>query len=158
MLTQFQPVSYEHKQVTNETIASTGTVPETFTVSKVFQGLDEDSETIQVYDNATGNVYTLDKGSDYEVVSYENGEFNITNDDPDDDSTAEIDSTGDEYRVDYTYNEEGTSTFIISDGLSALETFGSFFTVIVVVGIGAVLLILLQMFRSAGAPKGRSMA
>lgn len=52
-----------------------------------------------------------------------------------------------------------TADGIIQSGLSALETFGSFFTVIVVVGIGAVLLLLLQVFRSAGTGvSGGSMA
>lgn len=52
-----------------------------------------------------------------------------------------------------------TADSIITQGQNALETFGSFFTVIVVVGIGAVLLLLLQVFRSAGmGGGGQSMA
>jgi len=52
-----------------------------------------------------------------------------------------------------------TADSIITQGQNALETFGSFFTVIVVVGIGAVLLLLLQVFRSAGmGGGGRTMA
>jgi len=52
-----------------------------------------------------------------------------------------------------------TAANIIDQGQSALETFGSFFTVIVVVGIGAVLLLLLQVFRQAGmGGGGRTMA
>jgi hypothetical protein len=159
MLTQFQPVSYTDNPVTNETISSSGSVPETFTVANTGEGLEEDSETIQVYDNESGNVYTLDEGDDYEVVSYSSGEFNVTNDDVDDDGTAEIDTVDDEYRVDYTYQTGSVATNILNQGTNALETFGSFFTVIVVVGIGAVLLLLLQVFRSAGmTSNGRTMA
>jgi hypothetical protein len=47
-----------------------------------------------------------------------------------------------------------TADNIITQGQNALETFGSFFTVIVVVGIGAVLLLLLQVFRQAGRGAG----
>lgn len=157
MLAQFQPVSYTNNNVEDQIISSSGTIPETIQVSNVGEGLDTNSETIVFLDNESSNEYTLEKGNDYEVISYETGEFNITNDDPDGDGTAEIDTIDDEFSVDYIYNTEGTATNVISQGLSALETFGSFFTVIVVVGIGAVLLLLLQVFRQAGT-KGNSMA
>lgn len=56
-------------------------------------------------------------------------------------------------------NNSTTAANIIDQGQSALDTFGSFFTVIVVVGIGAVLLLLLQVFRKAGSGvNGGSMA
>lgn len=158
MLTQFQPASYINNEDT-ETITSSGSVPETIQVSDVGVGLDKDSETIKLYDNATETNYTLDQGDDYTVVSYETGEFEIQEADVDGDGTNEIDSTGDEYHVEYVYNTEGTASNIIDQGLSALDTFGSFFTVIIVVGIGAVLLLLLQVFRTAGAEvQGQSMA
>jgi len=157
-LVQFQPASYTNNQVTDEIISSSGSVPETIQVSNTAQGLDKYSETIVLVDNESSNNYTLERDTDYEVIDYSTGELNITNDDPDEDGTAEIDTVDDEYSVDYTYNTEGTATNVISQGLSALDTFGSFFTVIVVVGIIAVLLLLLQVFRSAGTGVNNSMA
>ena len=49
----------------------------------------------------------------------------------------------------------GTAETTIESGLDALSTFGDFFTVIVVVGVAAVIFLLLGALRRAG---GRSMA
>jgi len=156
MLSQFQPASYVNNQVTGEAEASTGAVPETITTDNMAQGVED--ETITLYDNETETNYTLQKTEDYEVISYDNGEFNVTNADVDGDGTNEVSNTDDTYYLDYTYNTKGTASGIIDQGLSALDTFGSFFTVIVVVGIGAVLLLLLQVFRTAGRSTSQTMA
>lgn len=50
---------------------------------------------------------------------------------------------------------DGTAYETIDSGLDALSTFGDFFTVIVVVGVAAVIFLLLGALRRAG---GRSMA
>jgi len=156
MLSQFQPASYVETTVTGESHASTGTIPETVTVDNVYQGVED--ETITLYDNESDSNHTLEKTADYEAISYSTGEFNITNADVDGDGTDEVSNTDDTYYIDYTYNQKGTASGIIDQGLSALETFGSFFTVIVVVGIGAVLLLLLQVFRAAGTAGKQAMA
>ena len=52
-------------------------------------------------------------------------------------------------------DSEGTAYDTIGAGLDALSTFGDFFTVIVVVGVAAVIFLLLGALRRAG---GRSMA
>lgn len=93
------------QSVTNETVDSTGSVPETFTTNELGYGLVKDSETVEVYDSFDDTTYTLAE-SDYKV-NYETGEFNVTNGDLDADGDVEINSTSDQYRYDYEYKPNG---------------------------------------------------
>jgi len=97
----------ETNSVANDTISSSGSVPETITANTVEDGLVEDSETITLTDSYDSSTVTLTKGDDYEVLDYETGEFNVTNADPDDDGTDEINATSDEYSLDYDYKPDG---------------------------------------------------
>lgn len=85
--------------VTNETISSSGSLPETITAGTVESGLVEDSETIYVNDSA-GGITQLSETTNYEVLSYEDGTFNIT-------TASEINSTDDSYLLSYDYKPTG---------------------------------------------------
>lgn len=93
--------------VTNETINSTGAVPETLTAGTVEDGLSPDSETLYVNDSLDDTVYQLERGTDYEVLSYPDGEFNVTNADVDSDGNDEINATSDTYKLSYQYKPDG---------------------------------------------------
>jgi len=87
--------------VSGENEFSSGTVPEQFTVDKVFDGLVKDSETLKVTDSEDSSTYTL-TSSQYKV-DYITGEFYVTVADVDGDTTDEINSSSDEYTVSYDY-------------------------------------------------------
>lgn len=87
--------------VTNETY-SPSTLPELITVNNVEYGVVEDSETITwVNGTDTTDTAVLTEGTDYDVVSYNDGEFNIT-------SYADYnEADGDYFSFDYDYKPTG---------------------------------------------------
>lgn len=90
----------ETENVENESFTSSGTLPESFTVSNVEDGVVEDSETI-TFENTTGDGSTVELAEDDYTFDYETGEFEVENvegADPED---------GDEYLVDYSYKPTG---------------------------------------------------
>lgn len=90
----------ETENVENESFTSSGTLPESFTVSNVEDGVVEDSETI-TFENSTGDGSTVELAEDDYTFDYEKGEFEVENvegADPED---------GDEYLVDYSYKPTG---------------------------------------------------
>jgi len=87
------------QSVTNETISSGGSVPEVITVSTVKDGLKEDSETLYLNDS-TGGIAKLTESTNYTVVDYDTGEFNIT-------SAPNVSSTDDSYLATYEYKPDG---------------------------------------------------
>lgn len=97
----------ETSSVSNYTVDSSGSVPETVVADPVKDGLVEDSETLIVNDSFDNSEYTLAEGDDYEVLSYEDGEFNVTKADVDDDGTDEINATDDTYKLSYDYKPDG---------------------------------------------------
>lgn len=102
-------ISLPYKEVftANETISSSGSVPEVITVSNVYDGLKENSETIYVNDFDTNTVKLLTRDVNYTVISYETGQFNIT-------SAPDVNSTSDSYLVSYTakdVNDRARNTF-----------------------------------------------
>ncbi|MDY6774388.1 MAG: hypothetical protein SVS85_04260, partial [Candidatus Nanohaloarchaea archaeon] len=91
--------------VTNETVASSGSVPDVFTVSTVEDGLAKGSETLYLKDSFDGTTYVLDD-PEYKV-DYPAGEFNVTDADLDDDGNPEINSTSDTYNATFDYKPTG---------------------------------------------------
>lgn len=90
----------ETENVENESFTSSGTLPESFTVSNVEDGVVEDSETI-TFENNTGDGSTVELAEDDYTFDYEKGEFEVENvegADPED---------GGEYLVDYSYKPTG---------------------------------------------------
>ena len=87
--------------VTNDTF-SPATLPAEITVSNVEDGLLEDSETITwVNGTNTSDTAELTETTDYEVLSYEEGKFNIT-------SYADYnEADGDYFAFDYSYKPTG---------------------------------------------------
>ncbi|MFB6181128.1 MAG: hypothetical protein ABEJ93_04580 [Candidatus Nanohalobium sp.] len=116
--------------VSGETEASTGSVPELVVADTVEYGLVDGSETLKVEDSFDNTNYTLDS-DDYNVVSYEEGKFNVTNADVDSDGTNEINATSDTYYLSYDYKPNG-----YVGGLSAV------ILPFVVVGLAAGLLLM----------------
>ncbi len=102
-------LALETNSVTNETISSSGSVPETITAGTVGDGLVEDSEDLRLNDSLDNTVYNVNS-SQYEVISYETGEFNVTEADLDGDGNDEINSTDDTYLLSYDYKPDGYVT------------------------------------------------
>lgn len=85
--------------VTNETVSSSGALPETVTAGTVESGLVENSATIYVNDSGGGTT-ELAETTNYEVLSYEDGTFNVT-------TATDINSTDDSYLLSYNYKPTG---------------------------------------------------
>lgn len=143
-LSAMTSATYDSVDVTGEN-HSPASLPANITVDKVFQGVKDSSETITWYDASSGNETTLDKGTDYEVVSYDDGKFEIQ------DSTALSDynsTDGDEFRFDYTYEEESQASGFLDDTIQAFMVVPNLLEVIVVFGFVSVLIGLLWFAMS----------
>jgi len=90
----------ETETVENESFTSSGTLPESFTVSNVGTGVVEDSETI-TFKNTTGDGSTVELAESDYTFDYETGEFTVES------VTGATPEDGDEYLVDYTYKPTG---------------------------------------------------
>jgi len=94
--------------VNNETQASSGSVPDVFTVNNVEDGLEPNSDTLWFNDSFQNTVQPVP--SENYTVDYPNGEFNVTEADFDGDGITEINATSDEYLVSYDYRPNGYIT------------------------------------------------
>lgn len=86
--------------VTDDTFTSSGTLPETFTLSNVEDGIEEDSETV-TFVNTTGDSSTVELAESDYTLDYTTGELTI------DSVTGATPESGDEYTVDYEYKPTG---------------------------------------------------
>ena len=137
--------SYTDKSVINETHASGGSLPEVITVSHVDGGLKSGTDTIYVHDADTSKDYLLTRGTNYTVVSYDTGQFNIT-------SCPYINSTSDQYKISYTYKANTTATSTLNTSVDALKDFSSWFSVLVIIVIAAIVIgIVMKYFSGVGA-------
>jgi len=91
--------------VTNETINSSGSTPDVFTLGTVEDGISKDSETIYLEDSLDSQTYELQAG-DYSLDT-ETGEVNVTTADLDSDGNNEINSSNDQYLNTYEYKPDG---------------------------------------------------
>jgi len=114
-----------------ETLSSSGSTPDNLQVSTVGQGLVPDSETIFFQDSTESTIELQD--SDYNQ-NYSSGEFEVTDADPDDDGTNEINSTSDSYEIGYKYRPTGYIG-------------GPANTILSLLGVVLVLPVLIQAFR-----------
>lgn len=82
----------------------------------------EDSETLYLDELGDGsNLTELAKGTDYEVVSYEDGKFELQ------DSTAlsSYNTTeGDQIVVDYSYEERSSANTVFDEANNAIQLLG----------------------------------
>jgi hypothetical protein len=95
----------ELDKVNNETISSSGSTPDVYTLGTVQDGISQDSETIYLEDSLDSQTYELQDG-DY-TLDYESGEVNVTVADLDNDGNDEINSTNDQYLATYEYKPDG---------------------------------------------------
>ena len=91
--------------IDNETISSSGSTPDVYTLGTVEDGISQDSETIYLNDSLDSQIYELG-ASDYSI-DYESGEVNVTNADLDTDGNNEINSSNDQYLNTYEYKPDG---------------------------------------------------
>ena len=98
---------YDSTAVVNETHNSTGSIPETLTATTPEDGLTSDSETIYILDIETGTDILLAETTNYTVISYTLGTFNIS-------SCPVCNGTSDQYKLSYTSqdtNDAADTTF-----------------------------------------------
>lgn len=133
-LNQMTTASYTDTTVTNETFNATSD-PYTYTVSVAGNADFVELQTVTVYES---EAQTTEVAS-YNISDASAGTVNVS-------TTVDAGSES----IDYTYSQENASTGILDTGTSALKTFADFFTVIVVIGIAAVLFLLLNVVRGAG--------
>lgn len=86
--------------VTNQTHNSTGTVPETITLTGIEDGVVSDSESIYAHDTDTSTASELTSGTNYTVLDYDEGTINIT-------SAPDMNNTNDYYLVTFNYKPDG---------------------------------------------------
>jgi len=153
-LSEMQSTSYTDTQVLAEQDQPTAPFPSNYTLdgstTSGYQYVVDGSVTVTYEDASAGTNTTLTEGTDYDVY-YDAGEIEVANTS----TTTAYDDTADHLYTDYEYESESQATGILSDGQSALDTFSSFFQVIVVVAVAAVIFMLLAGLRKAG---GKSMA
>lgn len=138
VLAEMEGPSYDtENEIQTETDVDATTEP-LFDLSPIGQGLD----SVTVTNLDTGEVAT--EGEGYSIDDTEQGEIQIF-----DEGVFEGETSVD-IEFDYHYEVEGTATDTLQAGQQALSTIGDFFTVIVVVGIAAVIFLLLGALRNAG--------
>jgi len=143
-LSSMTSATYDSVDVTDEA-HQPASLPANITVDKLFQGVQDNSETISWYDASAGSETVLSEGTDYEVVSYDSGEFEIQ------DSTALSDynsTDGDEFRFDYTFEEESKASDFLNQSVDAFMVVPGLLEVIVVFGFVSVLIGLLWFAMS----------
>lgn len=95
-----QTLNKDIQSVTGENHTPDTPLPTPVTVDKVQDGLVKDSETVVFYNGTDGTTSQLTKGTNYTVISYPSGEFNIT-------SVPGYDNTTDKIQFDYEYKPDG---------------------------------------------------
>lgn len=148
VLTEFQPAAFDDVLVEDDRYQPSDTLPTSFLLDVVQEGVVENSEQLwldELGDNT--DLIELEEGTDYEVLSYENGEIELK-----DSATlsAYNSADNDEIVVDYEYQESTEASGILDTAVQAMQTFSDFFTVIVVIGIAAVIFMLLSVLRASG--------
>lgn len=133
-LNEMTGATYTDTTVTNETFNATSD-PYTYTVSVAGNSDFVELETVTVYESEAQTTEV----SSYNIIDAEAGTVNVS-------TTVDAGSES----IDYTYSQENEATGILDTGVSAMQTFSDFFTVIVVIGIAAVLFMLLSVVRGAG--------
>lgn len=153
-LTEMNPVSYTDAQVTAEQDQPTAPFPSNYTLDastkSEYVQVKENSVTVTYEDTSAGTNTTLTESTDYEIY-LQDGKIELKNTT----TTSSYDDANDYFYTDYEYEQESEATNILDSGQSALGTFGDFLTVIVVVGIAAVIFLLLNALKAAG---GKTMA
>lgn len=151
VLANFEEAAYLESTLQEETAQPSTPFPTNYTVSQTsndadFERLIEDSETIIFEDSSAGTNTTLESGTDYNVY-LESGNYELLNTTETEDYDG---GTSDQFYVDYEYEYSGEPNAVLNTGINSLSTFADFFTVIVVIGVAAVLFIMLRVVRGAG--------
>lgn len=133
VLTEFQPASYDTLTNSNETFNATSN-PYNYTVTQASDADYVELETATVYDTTS-----QDTELTATIVDAEAGKVEVEG----------ATDSGDE-SIDYEYSEETEATGVLATGINALQTFGDFFNVVVVMGIASVIFLLLNMLRGNG--------
>lgn len=150
VLGNMQPVSYQDQDKGTEAFQPTSPLPTNITVSVAtdadFVRVVEDSE-ILVYENAsTATNTTLVQGTDY-APYYEEGIFEAQSPSA---LASYNDSEDNLYVTEYSYEYKGAAHVVLGTGLSALQTFANFFTIIVIMLVASVIFLLLRTVRRNG--------
>lgn len=95
LVTELEDVSDENYQPDS--------LPENITLNQVEDGIEEDSEEVDFYDESEDSNTTLEKDSEYKVHSYQDGELELL------DEVDYNSSEDDQFYVDYQYKPLGTS-------------------------------------------------
>lgn len=148
VLTQMEPVSYQTSSLQEEATTLSTPLPDNYTVTQEsdadFEKITDDSTTVIFEDSSASTNTTLEEGTSY-TVYYDKGKIEVQNTS----ATTDLESTDNVY-VDYKYEQSKTATEGLRTGVDSLSTFSDFFTVIIVIGVAAVLFILLRAVRGAG--------
>jgi len=154
VLVEMEPATYTGIDVQNEQAQPASPLPTNITVSGASEAdyvqIEKGTVEVVLEDASAGSNVTLSESSDYDVY-YDSGNVELQSSP----GGVSYDDTSDQVYTTYTYEKTSTGTSTIGAGESALGTFSDFFTVLVVIGIAAVIFLLLGGLRSAG---NRSMA
>lgn len=150
VLSNFNNAAYDENTVTDEQDTLTTPLPDTYTLENVEEGVKERSETVVFNDVSADTNTTLEKDTDY-TVDYAEGEITVENTS----TTEDFNESEDFIYTDYTYYTSNTASDTVDKALSAMDTFTEFGSVIVIVGVAAVIFMLLGAFGiGAGSRTG----
>lgn len=149
VLGNMQPVSYQDQDQGTEAFTPAEPLPTNVTVSVAsdadFVRVVEDSETLVFEDTSAATNTTLTVDTDYDPF-YEDGIFELQS------STALSDYNDTEdniYVTEYSYEYEGAAHGVLGTGISSMQTFADFFTVIVILLVASVIFLLLRAVRGS---------
>jgi len=147
-LTQMEPVSWQTSNQLEET-DQPASLPYNYTVvsesNSDFTQLTEDSSTVVLEDSSEGTNISLTTDS-YKVY-VDKGKIEVE----DTSETSNYNSSEDTFYFQYQYEQETDASTYILTGVDSLGTFADFFTVVIILGIAAVLFILFKTIRRNGS-------
>lgn len=141
ILPGFLPATYTSTAVTNETINSSGSVPETLTTTNREGGI----SGVVIYTKNTeyGDTIKLLPAANYTILSSTAGTINVT-------AATDMNSTNDQYNVSYTYQAYGNATEVVHTGTGAIVDFADWFAIIVIVVVSVIIIGVVLMLQRAG--------
>lgn len=137
VLTEFDAASYDNPLVGNEAFNATSN-PYNYTVQEAGNADFVKLDSATVYDTTSQNTELTAT-----IVDAESGKVEVEG----------VTDSGDE-SIDYQYSQETQATTVLEKAVSALQTFGDFFNVVVVIGIAAVIFMLLKVLRGGAGRSG----
>lgn len=133
--------------VTNETLGTVSSVPTTLSADN--DNLVSGSDSLYTWNTTSGaKIGDLTRGTNYTVISYRDGDFNITDVGGDQGSDLDVNAT-------YDFLADNNATAITDDGLAGVEDLAGWIPIVVIAVVGVLVIGLIVVgFRKFGGETG----